>query len=607
LILQALSDYTEATGCASILLGAGLLMLLPGMNLSIVNFRFSYVVLLPDVIAHWRSLGLAFTCTLMYVLSMPMLAVLIGQAAQYVGEQNLRALVQLPMGVALFFGIRGLFEYGQDVLMAQVAFNITLKLRHKVYNHLHQLDLSYFQRSATGDLTYCLTEDIDRIGEILNQLFHQSLPCVLQLLAIVAYMIYLNWPLTLASLVLAPLVGWVIGWFGERLLVFARRRQIQVSTLATLLTETLSNMELVKAYGAENYEVTRFIEVAQQNRNATFAVERVKAIQYPMVGILEAIAVSLLFLLGGWQIRLGQLTAPQFISFVAAAVLLIDPINLITENYNKFKQGQASMDRVLALLNLQPQESEPVPVIPLVSVQGYLEVQQVNFAYQPGQPVLQNLSLQVHPGEVIALVGSSGSGKSTLAHLLLRLYQPQSGKIFVDGVDIQTVTRQSLCQQIGIVPQRTQLFAGTIAQNIAYGHRSFDLGKVQEAAAVANALEFIQQLPHGLQTDLGEQGTTLSGGQRQRLAIARAIFHNPRILILDEATSALDNESEALVQAALEELMGDRTVIIIAHRSTTLRYADRILVMEKGGLILADTHQPSIPSQESYKILHPKP
>jgi ATP-binding cassette subfamily B protein len=570
-----------------------------------VNVRFSYVVLLSDVIAHWRSLLLALICTLMYVLSMPMLAILIGQAAQYVGEQNLQALVQLPLGVALFFGIRGLFAYGQDVLMAQVAFNITLKLRHKVYNHLHQLDLSYFQHSATGDLTYCLTEDIDRIGEILNQLFHQSLPCILQLLAVIAYMIYLNWPLTLASLVLAPLVGGVIGWFGDRLLIFARRRQRQVSTLAALLTETFSNMELVKAYGAENYEVTRFMEIAQENCNATFAVERVKAIQYPIVGILEAIAVSLLFLLGGWQMRLNQLTAPQLISFVAAAVLLIDPINLITENYNQFKQGQASIDRVLALLHLQPQENKPVPTTPLVSVQGYLEVQQVNFAYQPGQPVLQNLSLQVHPGEVVALVGSSGSGKSTLAHLLLRLYQPQSGKIFLDGVDIQAMTRQSLCQHIGIVPQRIQLFAGTIAENIAYGHRSFDLGKVEEAAAVANALEFIEKLPHGLQTDLGEQGTTLSGGQRQRLAIARALFHNPRILILDEATSALDNESEVLVQEALQRLMGDLTILMIAHHQTTLRYAHRILIIEKGRVTTAVTHQQFMASQQSHKILHP--
>ena len=534
-------------------------------------------------------LALALVCTFIYVLSMPGIAFLIGRAAQYVGEQNLQALLHLPIVVGLFFVVRGLFEYGQDVLMAQVAFNITLSLRRRVYDNLLRLELPYFQTSATGDLTYRLTEDIDRIGEILNQLFHQSLPCALQLIAVLAYMIYLNGPLTLTSLVLAPLVGFVIGWFGERLLAFARRNQIQVSYLATLLTETLSSMALVKAYGAEDYEMARFMQVAHQNRQATFAVERVKAIQYPIVGIIEAIAVSLLFLVGGWQISLRQLSASQFISFVAAVVLLIDPINLITENYNKFKQGQASIDRVHALLQLQP-ASDQADAIPLPSVQGELEFQQVGFAYPSEQPVLQDLNFQVRAGETIALMGPSGAGKSTLANLLLRLYSPQSGRILVDGIDIQNVTRRSLCQQIGIVPQQTHLFSGTICQNIAYGYQDFDLQKVQKAAEVANALEFIQQLPQGFYTYLGEQGTTLSGGQRQRLAIARAIFRNPRLLILDEATSALDMESETLFQEALQRLMGDRTILIIAHRYTTLRNADRILVIDNGRLVESGTH-----------------
>lgn len=249
--------------------------------------------------AYWRFLALALVCTLIYVLSMPMIAFLIGQAAQYVGDQNLQALLYLPVVVGLFFVIRGGFEYSQDVLMAQVAFDITLNLRRRVYAQLQQQELPYFQQAATGDLVYRLTEDIDRIGEILNQLFHQSLPCALQLVAVLAYMIYLNWPLTAAALVLAPLVGWVIGWFGERLLAFARRSQTQVANLASLLTETLSSMAVVKAYGAEDYEMERFMQVARQSRQATFAVERIKAIQYPIVGMIEAIAVSLLFLLGG--------------------------------------------------------------------------------------------------------------------------------------------------------------------------------------------------------------------------------------------------------------------------------------------------------------------
>lgn len=527
-----------------------------------------------------------------------MIAFLIGQAAQYVGDQNLQALLYLPGVVGLFFVIRGGFEYGQDVLMAQVAFDITLNLRRRVYAQLQQQELPYFQQSATGDLVYRLTEDIDRIGEILNQLFHQSVPCALQLVAVLAYMIYLNWTLTVAALVLAPLVGWVIGWFGERLLAFARRSQTQVATLASLLTETLSGMAVVKAYGAEDYEMERFMQVARQSRQATFAVERIKAIQYPIVGIIEAIAVSLLFLLGGWQISLGQLTPSQFISFVAAAVLLIDPINLITENYNKFKQGQASIDRIQALLDLPP-HSEPQNAKPLPLIKGEVEFRHVSFAYHSQQTVIENLNFQVQPGETVALIGPSGAGKSTLAHLLLRLYQPTAGQILIDGIDLQTIPRQSWYQHIGIVPQHTYLFSGTIGQNIAYGHVDFELEQVQKAADIANASEFIQKLPQGLHTYLGEQGTTLSGGQRQRLAIARAVFHNPRILILDEATSALDTESEALVQAALENLMGDDrgseadhpTVILIAHRLTTVLNADRIFVVEQGQIVESGTHQ----------------
>jgi len=597
LILQTVPHYLKLQACFSILMGSHWLLLLSWAEL-ILKPRFSYLTLFPDIIAHKRSLLLALVCTLVYVSSMPMLAFLIGRAAQYVGNQDLQALLHLPLMVALFFVIRGLFEYGQDVLMAQVAFSITFNLRRRVYGNLLQLDLQYFQTAATGDLTYRLTEDIDRIGEILNQLFHQSLPCALQLIAVLAYMIYLNWPLTLAAVVLAPLVGFVIGWFGERLLALARRNQSRVSTLAALLTETLSNMQVVKAHGAEAYEMDRFMEVAHQNRHAILAVERVKAVQYPVVGILEAIAISLLFLLGGWQISLGYLTASQFISFVAAVILLIDPINLITENYNKFKQGQASIDRIQALLQLQPAQ-EAVNAISLPSGQGDLEIRHVHFGYQFNQPILQDLNFNVKAGDVIALIGPSGAGKSTLAHLLLRLYRPQSGQILINGIDLQRVSRQSLCDQVGIVLQNTHLFSGTISQNIAYGQPDFDIQKVLEAAEVANALEFIQKLPQGFQTYLGEQGTTLSGGQRQRLAIARAVFRNPRILILDEATSALDAASEALVQAALQRVMRDRTVIIIAHRPTTLRNANQIYVFEHGQIIESGTPMQLIQNDRS--------
>ena len=474
--------------------------------------------------------------------------------------------------------------------MAKAALAIALDLRKRVYAHLQTLSLSYFETAQTGDLSYRMTEDIDRIGEVINKVFHDFLPCVLQLVLVFGYMIYLNWQLTLASLIVAPLMGVLISWFGERMLVFSRRSQNLVSDLSSLLTEVFMGIRLVRAFAAEDYEVERFSQAAERNRQAKYEAAWLKAVQYPVVGFLEVLSVLLLLLLGGWQISTGNLTGKEFGIYVLAAAMLIDPINHLTEDYNEFKQGQASADRIFELLAIPPSVIEAPDARPLPPVMGKVEYRDVHFYYNADQPVLQKLSLLAFPGEAIALVGSSGSGKTTLANLLPRFYDPQAGQVLIDGIDIRTVTLPSLRRQIGIVPQETILFSGTIAQNIAFGQRHFDLAAVQSAAKVANAHSFISQFPNGYQSWVGERGVNLSGGQKQRLAIARAVLLNPRILILDEATSALDSESEALVQEALERLMKNRTVFIIAHRLATVRRADRILVIEQGRVVELGTH-----------------
>jgi ATP-binding cassette subfamily B protein len=301
-------------------------------------------------------------------------------------------------------------------------------------------------------------------------------------------------------------------------------------------------------------------------------------------------SVLVLLFLGGWQIAQGNLNGSEFVSYLASVGLLIDPIAHTTSNYNEFKQGEASVDRIFELLAIEPTVVERKNAIALPPVTGKVEYRHVSFAYKPNQPVLQNLSLLALPGERIALVGASGAGKTTLVNLLPRFYDPQSGQVLVDGSNIQDVKISSLRRQIGIVPQESILFSGTIAQNIAFGQAQFDLADVQAAAKIANAHQFITQFPDGYHTWVGERGVNLSGGQRQRIAIARAVLLNPRILILDEATSALDSESEALVQEALERLMQNRTVFIIAHRLTTIRRADRILVLEQGQIVESGTH-----------------
>lgn len=565
-----------------------------------MNSRSSYWQLLPYIRPQWKTISQALACTLGVTVFWPIQATLAGQIASLIGQGNMVGLAQLAGVLALVFLVQKIMLYGQDSLMALAALFVALDLRKQVYAHLQRLNFGYFETTQTGDLTYRLTEDIDRIGEVVNKVFHDFIPCVLQLIVVLGYLIYLNWQLTLATFILAPLMGVLIGWFGEQMLTFSRRSQNRISNLSALLTEVFSGIRLVQAFAAEEYEIARFAIEAEHNRQAKYATERLKAIQNPVVGFLYAMSVLLLFFLGGWQISQGNLTGAQFVSFLAGVALLIDPIAHITSNYNEFKQGEASVDRIFELVAIQPTVVENKSAEFLPPVTGKVEYRNISFAYHAGQPILSHLSLVALPGEMIALVGSSGAGKTTLVNLLPRFYDPQAGQILIDGVDIQQVTLRSLRRQIGIVPQETILFSGTIAQNIAFGQAQYELRDVQAAAEIANAHQFITQLTQGYHAWVGERGVNLSGGQRQRIAIARAVLLNPRILILDEATSALDSESEALVQEALERLMQNRTVFIIAHRLTTVRRADRILVMEQGRIVESGTHEELLVQGDRY-------
>jgi ATP-binding cassette subfamily B protein len=553
--------------------------------------RSSYWQLLPFMRPHWGRFAVGFGFILAYVLTSVVLPYFAGRVSVYIGQGDIRQMTLWLGFAAVVFLVRSIFQYWENIIMIRASLDVALDLRQGVYAHLHRLGMDYYERNKIGDLSYRLTEDIDRISEVIHKMSQQFVSCVLQLIVIPIYMLYLNWQLTLASIVLAPLMAWLIGAFGKRLLTLSRKSQRQISNLSALLTEVFGSMRLVQAFAAQTFEKQRFNQEAVHNRNARYQTERTKALQYPVVGFLEAVSIMLLFFLGGWQISRGNLTPQEFISFLAAIALLIHPIDLVTQHYNDFKQTEASVERIFELMETQPTlvENPNATVLPLVT--GKVQYDDVSFAYDADKPVLQHLDLLVHPGEVVALVGSSGAGKTTLINLLMRFFDPNDGRILIDGIDIRGVTLNSLRRQIGLVPQDITLFSGNIAENIAYGEINPDFERIEAVARLANAHTFISQFSQGYYTWVGERGVNLSGGQRQRVAIARALYFDPRILILDEATSALDSESEALVQEALDRAMRNRTVFVIAHRLSTVRDADRIIFLEKGTILESGTHE----------------
>ncbi|MBD2161790.1 ABC transporter ATP-binding protein [Limnothrix sp. FACHB-1083] len=553
--------------------------------------RSHYWQLWPFVRAEAKTIALALACTVGFTAFWPVLAWLPGQLAEPIGTGQPDKILQLAGLAALIFLVRGAFQYGQDTLMAKAALRVAMTLRVRLYGHLQTLSLDYFERSQTGDLAYRLTGDVDRVGDAVGKVFHQFVPCVLQLVVVLGYMIYLNWQLTLATFAIAPLIAVLIAWFGDRLLSFARRSQDRIAGLAATIAEILAGIRLVQAFGAERTELDRFRQEAEAARHAKLQAAQAKAAQFVIVGFLEAMSVLVLFWLGSWQIGQGNLTGAGFISYVTAVALLIDPISITTSNYNEFKESEASVDRLFELLAVPPTVRDRPGAQPLPTITGRVEFRAIEFAYpSAAEPVLQGLDLTVRPGEAIALVGASGAGKSTIVNLLLRFYDPQGGQVCIDGIDLREVTLNSLRQQIAIVPQETILFSGSIAQNIALGNPKASRSAIEQAAQIANAHDFISQLSEGYNTWVGERGANLSGGQRQRIAIARAVLRDPKILILDEATSALDSESESLVQEALDRLRRDRTTLTIAHRLATVRGADRILVVEKGQIVESGSH-----------------
>lgn len=539
---------------------------------------------------------------LVFVACWPLLAWLAGQLIPAIGAGDLPRVLRV-IGLALgVFMVQKLAQFGQDSLLAEPALLVSQDLRRQLFARLQRLDFGALEKLSAGDLTYRLTEDADRVGEVIYKTIQDTTPSALQLVVVFGYMVWLDWPLSLATLVLAPVVAVLVSVFGARVMQAAERSQKQVSELAGLLGEAIGGLPLVRAFAAEPWLQQRFEEEIDLHRRARYRTQQLLALQYPVVGFLEAAGILAVLLIGAARIQAGGLDAQGFSSYVTALLMLIDPISHLTTNFNEFQQGQASLRR-LREIEREPVEAPDRPdalPLPLGQVAGRLELRDVTFGYAPDQPVLRGLDLTVAAGQVVALVGPSGAGKSTLFSLLLRFNTAQQGQVLLDGHDLAGLRAHELRRAVALVPQQSSVFSGTVAEAIAFG-RPASREQIREAARLANADGFIEALPQGYGSRIEERGSNFSGGQLQRLAIARAVLGNPAVLLLDEATSALDAEAEAAVQRGLDQAMAGRTVLVIAHRLATVQTADRIVVLEAGQIIEQGSHGALMASGGRYR------
>ncbi|NDF61541.1 MAG: ABC transporter ATP-binding protein [Synechococcaceae bacterium WBB_3_034] len=558
--------------------------------------------LLPLLNPYRPALVAGGLCMLVFVACWPLLAWLAGQLIPAIGAGDFGRVLQVISLALAVFMLQKVAQFGQDTLLAGPALRVSQELRRGLFARLQRLDFGVLEKLSAGDLTYRLTEDADRVGEVIYKTIQDTTPSALQLVVVFGYMVWLDWKLSLGTLLLAPLVAVLVSLFGAKVMGAAEKSQQQVSELAALLGEAIAGLPLVRAFAAEPWLQQRFETEIDLHRRARYRTQRLLALQYPVVGFLEAAGILAVLLMGAARIQSGDLNGQGFSSYVAALLMLIDPISHLTTNFNEFQQGQASLKRLRQIEREAVEPPDRPHAQALGPVAGELALEQVSFGYEPGQPVLRELSLQVKPGQVVALVGPSGAGKSTLFSLLLRFNTAQSGRVLLDGRDLADLRASELRKAVALVPQQSAVFSGTVADAIAFG-RPASLEQIRAAARLANADGFIEALPEGYQARVEERGSNFSGGQLQRLAIARAVLGDPAVLLLDEATSALDAESEQAVQRGLDQAMAGRTVLVIAHRLSTVQEADSIVVLEQGRIVDQGNHDLLISRPGRYRDL----
>lgn len=552
----------------------------------------------------WPYFALGLLCMIGFGVTDGVLPFLIQRIMDDVfGAKDQNTLFYIPFIVVGIFAFRGFMNFGSSFLNDYVGLRIINDVRNALNRHLQSLSVAFFHRNPTGTLITRVHSDVALLRYAITDALASVIKDVTSLTALIVVAFTKDWVLASIAFFVFPASVLPVMRLSRKIKKFTRRGQVSTGMLTSLLQESIQGNRIVKAFGMERYEDQRFMAENWQLFKQSLRASRTKAIVAPAMELLASFGIGGVVWYGGWSVINGGRTQGEFMAFMTAMLLLYAPFKGLTRTYTSIHQGLAGAERVFEILDDLPEIQDRPNARTAAAFSKAIEFRDVSFAYAE-TPVLKNINLTVAAGQMVAIVGMSGVGKSTLVDLIPRFYDVREGAIVLDDVDIRETTVDSLRAQIGIVTQHTFLFNDTVRNNIAYGDPDRDMIAIISAAKAAHAHEFIQTLPHGYDSVIGEMGMQLSGGQRQRLAIARALLKNAPILILDEATSALDVESERLVQQALENLISQRTTIVIAHRLSTIRRADRILVMVDGTIVEDGNHDELLARKSEYNRLY---
>ncbi len=516
-------------------------------------------------------------------------------------------LLKICIIIFVAFLLKNIFSYLQSYFMAHVEYAAMKDLRDDTYKHLHKLPISYFKKERVGNLISRFTNDINIVQTSISATFSNLIKEPLTIIVFLLIAISISWKLSLFAFVIVPLSSLLIAWLGSKLKRLTTLLQLKLGDITSVLQETISGVKIVKAFGMEDYENKRFMKETKNYFDMVLRTVRIRNLSSPVTEILSIIIGAVIIYYGGLLVLQDKtLSASQFLGFLFAIFQMMPPIKELGSVNNRIQEASAAAERIFEINDTEPLIKSKPDAKVLNVFKESVKFENVFFHYEDSdEMVLSDINFTVKKGDILAIVGPSGGGKSTFVDLIPRFYDPVGGRILIDGTDIREFTIESLRAKMGIVTQETFLFNTTIFDNIAYGLDNFPMDKMIEAAKMANAHTFISEMPEGYKTIIGERGVKLSGGQRQRLTIARALLKNPEIMIFDEATSALDNESEILVQEAIERLMKNRTTFVIAHRLSTIRNATNILVLDKGKIIQQGTHEELIQQEKGlYKKLY---